>query len=232
MSDTVRVDLHSHTYFSRDCLTPFDQVVAAAGRAGLSVLAVTDHDAIEGALRLRDLAAFAVIVGEEVKTAEGEIIGLFIERFVPPGMSPEETLAAIHEQGGLAYVPHPFDRVRRSSLTRVALERVSDQLDVVEVFNARCIKADFNQSAAQFAAGRGLPAGAGSDAHTPGEYGRAYLEMPAFGDASSFMNAVSSARVVGRASPSYVHAFSTYAKLRRRLRRWLSKYPRRGATIV
>src|SRR5206468_3714742 len=140
-------------------------------RRGLDVLTITDHNRIEGALELAELAPFKVIVGEEVRTREGEIIGLFIEEFIPPHLSPEETIHEIKRQGGVVYVPHPFDRVRRSVIKRDALFRVAPLVDALEVLNARCHISSDNAAAVAFAVERGLLQGAGSDAHTAFEVG-------------------------------------------------------------
>jgi predicted metal-dependent phosphoesterase TrpH len=213
----MKIDLHVHTTYSGDCLTSFEAIIEVCRRRGLSV-AITDHNRIEGALAFREVAPFPVIVGEEVQTLEGEIIGLFLEEGIPRDLSPEETIARIKEQGGLVYIPHPMDRVRRSVLRREALERITDQVDAIEVFNARVTFPADNEAARRFAQEHGLPQGAGSDAHTPWEIGRAYVEMEPFNDPQEFLRHLAQGRVVGRLSNPLVHLVTTWAKLYKRLR--------------
>ena len=212
------MDLHVHTICSRDCLTSFEAIIEACRRRGLGGVAITDHNRIEGALAFREIAPFVVIVGEEVKSSEGEIIGLFLEEGIPRGLTPEETIVRIKEQGGLVYIPHPMDRVRRSVLRREALERIVGQVDAIEVFNARVTFPADNEKARRFAQERALPQGAGSDAHTPGEIGRAYVEMEPFHDPEEFLRHLSQGRVAGRLSSPLVHLVSAWAKVYRRLR--------------
>lgn len=213
----IRVDLHSHTYYSPDSGNLLEAIIRVAQRRSLGALAITDHDRIDGALRLRELAPpFFVIVGEEIRTTEGEIIGLFLRERVPPRLSPEETIAAIKEQGGVVYVPHPFDRIRRASaLRRRALQRLAGQIDVVEVVNARIMLPRDNQRAANFALQHDLAQGAGSDAHTLREIGRAWVEMPPFTNADEFLAGLEEGRILGRVSSPFVHFATRWEKLRR-----------------
>lgn len=215
----LSVDLHVHTVYSKDSLTSLEAMIAAVQRSGLSSLAVTDHNQIEGALRLRDRAPFPVIVGEEIKTAEGEIIGLYLEERIPPRLSPEETIAAIRDQGGLVYLPHPVDLVRRSTIQPAALERVIRLADAVEVINARVMDAARNEQARLLAEQHGLAQGAGSDAHTTAELGTAYVLIPQcdLTDSASFLAALRQSRPMGGLSSPLVHLASTWAKIRKRL---------------
>ncbi|NPV07836.1 MAG: PHP domain-containing protein [Anaerolineae bacterium] len=219
-ADRLAVDLHVHTLYSKDSLSTLEDLIAAAQAVRLSGLAITDHNQIEGALRLRDAAPFAVIVGEEVQTAEGEIIGLYLERRIPAGLSPEETVAAIREQEGLVYLPHPCDRIRRSTLSQAAIERIIGQVDAVEVINARVLSSRQNAEAWELAERHGIAMGAGSDAHTPGELAGAYVLLPLcdLTDASSFGNALRRARPMGGLNSPLVHLSSTLARLRKRLK--------------
>lgn len=214
---TVRVDLHSHTHRSHDCVTSYRALIAACQRRRIDVLAITDHNRVEGALELSEMPGFRCIVGEEISTTEGEIIGLFLKSFIPPRLSPEETIAEIRSQGGVVYMPHPFDTLRRSVIKPHALMRVAASLDVVEVLNARCHTARENGAALQFAQERGLLMGAGSDAHTAGEIGQAGIEMPDFTDAESFKHGLRSAVVFGSPSSRLVHVASTFNKVRKRV---------------
>lgn len=211
-----RVDLHLHTDRSTDCNTSFEGLIRQARARALDCLAITDHDRIDGALEFQRLAPFPVIVGEEVKTLEGEIIGLFLREWIPPRLSPEETVDRIKAQGGVVYVPHPFDRVRRSPLKTAALERIVDRVDAIEVINSRNhFRAD-NDRAAAFAQQHGLLAGAGSDAHTLHELGHAYVEIEPFGGPEEFLTNLRTARVGGGPSLPFVHLISSWHKFRKR----------------
>jgi predicted metal-dependent phosphoesterase TrpH len=212
----VRVDLHIHTCHSVDSLMTLDEVVEAALARGLGALAITDHDAIEGALALSRTAPFPIIVGEEVDAGDGEVIGLFLQEWIPPKLGPVETIARIRAQGGLVYIPHPFDS-HRYPLPEAVLLSLLDEVDAMEVLNARVTVPAFNERAARFAQEHGIPCGAGSDAHTPGEIGRAYVEMEPFVDKDSFLASLARGTIGGRASEPYVHIFSTWAKIRKRV---------------
>ncbi len=211
----LRLDLHIHTRASHDCLNGYRDVVAMARARGLHRIAITDHNEIEGAFRVRDLAPELVIVGEEVKTAEGaDLSGLFLEKKIPHGMPARETAFAIREQGGLVYVPHPF--AGSKGLGEETLAEIAESVDVVEIFNARVHRPQLNRRARTWAEERGLPGGAGSDAHTLKEIGRGVVEVPDYEDRSSFVAALRAGRVVGTTSGRLVHLASTWAKLARK----------------
>lgn len=193
----VRVELHVHTDRSDDAVSSYADLEEAAERSGVRFYAITDHDTIEGALALRDRGKTGVIVGEEVTTALGDVIGLFLRERVPPGLSPEETMDRIHEQGGLVYVPHPFDRKRKTRLFREAVERCAPRIDILEVRNGRTPHEEDNARAAAFAAEKGIAGAFGSDAHTPRELGAIYHEVPAFETAADFLRAIREGRAVG-----------------------------------
>jgi predicted metal-dependent phosphoesterase TrpH/glycosyltransferase involved in cell wall biosynthesis len=197
----VDVDLHMHTDHSPDCATPVEVLLATARERGLGAIAVTDHNEISGALRARGLAEEAgvrVIVGEEVKTAsEGEVIGLFIEEKIPRGMTLAETIAEIRRQGGLVYVPHPFDRLHAVPDYEHLLPIVHE-IDAIEVFNPRVAIDTFNDEALRFAAKYRIPAGAGSDAHVPQGLGSVRVRMRPFEGAEEFMSALREAQIVTR----------------------------------
>jgi predicted metal-dependent phosphoesterase TrpH len=164
-------------------------------QVGLSPIVLTDHDAIDGARSLVD-AGHAVIIGEEILTAEGELIGLFLKAAIPKGMSPEETVAAIKEQGGLVYLEHPYDNTRRH-LREEAIERIASAIDIVEVFNGRS-QPEANRLAEELRSTLGVAAGAGSDAHSLREIGSVYVEMEAFDDAHDFLAKLQLGRVITR----------------------------------
>ena len=204
----IDVDLHMHTDHSHDCATPVEVLIAEARARGLGAIAVTDHNEISGALEARAKAnGFKVIVGEEVKTAEqGEVIGLFIEEKIPRGMTLEETIAEIKRQGGLVYVPHPFDRMH-SVPDYEHLLGVIDDVDAIEVFNPRVAIAEFNEEAVRFAAKYRIPAGAGSDAHVPQGLGSVRIRMRDFDGPQEFIESLRDADIIRNpASLLYVQA--------------------------
>ena len=170
------VDLHCHTSASFDCLASPASVVKAAASRGLTHLAITDHDKIDGALRARDLApgGLTIIIGEEVKTADGDLIAVFLERPVAPGRPARETIEEVRAQGGLVGIPHPFDKYRGSMLKDPKLEAIGTLVDWVEAHNARVVGGTGNERAAAFARELGLPGVAVSDAHSVVEVGVAY----------------------------------------------------------
>lgn len=210
------VDLHMHTRHSKDCLSDPADVVATARRVGLDRIAVTDHDEIEGAFEAHRSAPDLVIVGEEVRTAEGlDLIGLFLQEHIPPGGSFREVAEAIRSQGGITYLPHPFDRWRGSD--EAYLASVIDCVDVVEVFNARVHDPERNERARSWAEEHGLPVGAGSDAHTLREIGRGRVKLTPFDGPEGFVRSAAAGEIEGAASAHWVHLGSTWAKLRKRL---------------
>ena len=213
----LKADLHTHTYFSPDSLTSPEKYVQACVNRRINCVAVTDHNAIGGALAVEKLATFKVIIGEEVESAEGEIIGLFLQEEVPPSLGPEETVQRIKGQGGLVCIPHPFDRFRGEHLAEAALMRILPQVDIIEALNARTTFRADNDHAARFAQEHGLAMSAGSDAHSARELGRACVEMPDFEGPREFLQALAEGHVVGRLSSPLVHVYSRWAWLRRRL---------------
>jgi dephospho-CoA kinase len=210
------VDLHMHTNASPDCLSAPADVVRRAREIGLDRIAITDHDQIDGAFEARALDPELVIVGEEVRTAEGlDLIGLFLGEHIPRGGTFRDVALEIRRQGGVVYVPHPFDSHRGT--TEEFLEEVRDCIDAVEGFNARIHDPRRNQRAQNWALARGLPLGAGSDAHLLNRIGQARVLMPPFSGPTEFLAALAEGRIEGRASSYLVHLGSTWAKIARKL---------------
>ncbi len=203
----IDVDLHMHTDHSHDCATPVEVLLAAAREAGLGAIAVTDHNEISGALEAREKAAESgahppvkVIVGEEVKTAgQGEVIGLFIEEKIPRGMTLADTVAEIKRQGGLVYVPHPFDRMH-SVPDYEHLLPILDDIDAIEVFNPRVAIGSFNEEAVRFAAKYRLVAGAGSDSHVAQGLGSVRIRMRDFDGPQEFLQSLRDAEITTKPS--------------------------------
>jgi predicted metal-dependent phosphoesterase TrpH len=216
----LKLDMHTHSEYSPDSRTPLAAQAKALVAAGIDVVCATDHNTIEGALRLRELAtSLRVIVGEEVTTRDGEIIGLFLEKPIPRGLSGEETIARIHEQGGVVSVPHPFSRNRLYHIKREALESLWSQIDCIEIFNAREAFAADNKRAEAYANERKIPGAVGSDAHRVSEIGRAWLEIDEFTDQRSFIESVRNGAVHGRLTGSAIHLATRYDVFRK----WLGR---------
>jgi predicted metal-dependent phosphoesterase TrpH len=198
----VRVDCHLHTVASGDASTSIDELAERVAASQLDVVCITDHNVTSAAAAAaeRDIGA-RVIVGEEIRTPDGDVIGLFLAERIPYVLPLAEVTGMIRAQGGLVYLPHPFDR-GRSSLHEAAGRLCAAGLaDVVEVFNAKIEDQALNHQAAQLAARYGLPAAAGSDAHDPDGIGAAYLDMPEFDGPASFLAALHEAAITGEYRP-------------------------------
>lgn len=220
MNDRAFIDLHCHTNASFDCLSAPRSVVRAAAERGLTHLAITDHDRIDGALEARELApaGLTVLVGEEVKTRDGDMICVFLDTAIQPGMSAEETIAAAREQGALVGIPHPFDRLRGSLLRDERLDNVGASVDWVETYNARLVGRG-NELAATYARECGLPGVAVSDAHSILEIGVAYTSLE--GDPSTpaaLKAALAGVQIVSGRASYFVRAWTPVAKIVQRAR--------------
>jgi len=159
------------------------------------------------------MAPFKVIVGEEIDTTTGEIIGYFLSEEIPKGLTAEETAIRIKKQGGAVCIPHPFDSFRMSALQRQSLEELIPHIDIIEVFNSRLLLLRHATKAEHFAQAQGLLSSAGSDAHTFFEVGNAYVEMPDFNNKNQFLAALTQGKIVGRRSGLLVRFHSNWAKL-------------------
>ena len=195
----IEVDLHMHTDHSPDCATPVEVLLETARDRGLGAIAITDHNEVSGALEARRIAAelgdIKVIVAEEVKTAEqGEVIGLFLEEKIPRGMTMAETIAAIRSQGGLVYVPHPFDRFHSVPDYEHLLDIV-EEIDVLEVFNPRVALTAFNEEAERFARKYRIVPGAGSDSHVAQGLGSVRVRIHDFDGPAEFLEAMRDADI-------------------------------------
>jgi predicted metal-dependent phosphoesterase TrpH len=216
----IKLDMHTHSEYSPDSRTSVASQAGALKAAGIDVVCATDHNTIEGALRLREVAeGFRVIVGEEVSTRDGEIIGLFLEQPVPRDLSGEETIKRIKDQGGLVSIPHPFSRNRMYHIKREALERLWPLVDSLEIFNAREAFAGDNRRADAFAKERNIPGAVGSDAHRASEIGKAWLEVDDFAGRDDFVAALRGGEVHGRLTGSHIHLATRYDVFRK----WLGR---------
>jgi glycosyltransferase involved in cell wall biosynthesis len=206
----IDVDLHMHTDHSPDCATPVEVLLRTARAQGLGAIAVTDHNEVSGAFEALEKAerfGIKVIIGEEVKTAEqGEVIGLFLQEKIPRGMTLAETVAEIKRQGGVVYVPHPFDRLH-SVPDYEHLLTIIDDIDAIEIYNPRVAIGSFNEEAERFAAKYRILAGAGSDAHVAQGLGSVRISMPDFDGPEEFLESLREAEIkTKRSSLLYVQA--------------------------
>jgi hypothetical protein len=214
----MKVDMHVHTRGSFDCLNDPGAVVERALARGIDRICVTDHNEIAVARELQRAWPDRVIVGEEVKTAERvDIIGLFMSEKIPAGTPARETCERIRAQGGIVYVPHPFAGGKGGG--GAILDSIVELIDALEGFNARVHDPALNERAVSWAVERGIPTGAGSDAHTLREVGRAWADVPPFEGAAEFTVALRSATIHGSTSSRLVHLASTWAKVQKGLAR-------------
>ena len=214
---TLRGDFHMHTYYSYDCVSAPQALVRRCEAVGLTCIAVTDHNSIEGSRAVQALAPFRVILGEEIMSTEGEITGLFLQEEIEPGLSPMETVKRIKDQGALVSVPHPFAGAGRSSLDRPAALDILIHVDIIEGFNARTMSASAVAAGKAFASEHALVRTAVSDAHTLSELGRTFTDFPEFdGTPTGFKQALAEATLTEHLAGKFVHVYSTVNKLRRK----------------
>ncbi len=194
----VRIDLHLHSHYSHDGKSSLQELIARAGECSLDRIALTDHNTVEGALELAKIAPRLAIVGEEIKTSEGEVVGLFITRRVEPFLAPEEAMDQIHAMGGLTYVPHPLDR-RRANYLPERIVALAPRIDIIETYNPWC-DAMANSAAARLADELGKIPATGSDSHSAEELGRSWMEVDQFEGAQDLLEKLRFARHVVTAS--------------------------------
>ncbi|HEU0248078.1 MAG TPA: glycosyltransferase [Gaiellaceae bacterium] len=220
--DWIVVDLHMHTDWSHDCSIPTGDLLDHAERVGLGAIAITDHNAFGGALEAIELARhreLVVVPGEEVKTdGQGEVIGLFLGEEIPRGLSFADTIEAIRDQGGLVYLPHPFDRLHAIP-DPATLHRHLAEIDVLEVFNARLLRESFNDEALRFAQKYRLLQGAGSDAHVLQGVGTGAIRMRRFEGPEEFLLSLRSAEILRRPkSLAYLQSLKWVAQVKEKVR--------------
>jgi len=213
----MRADLHIHTEYSFDSKMSLESVIKRCLKLGIDCVAIADHGTTAGAIKLKEIAPFKVIVAQEILTPIGEIMGMFLNEDIPAGFSTEETIARIKDQGGLVCLPHPLDRFRGIARHYQEIEKVITDVDIIEAFNSRVILKSYNKKAAIFAQKYGLPCSAGSDAHIPHEIGHAYIEMPEFSGSQDFCAALKQGNIFGRRSCPLVHVPTAWLELKKRL---------------
>ena len=190
----IRVDLHLHSHFSHDGKSSLEELIDRARECGLDRLALTDHNTFDGAARFIELAPGLAIAGEEVKTLEGEVIGLFIDGRVAPFMAAEDAMDAIHAMGGLVYLPHPLDR-RRANFRAERIVQLAPRVDIIETYNPWADVAA-NEAAARLAKDLDKAAATGSDSHSAAELGRSWMEMDDYANPRDFLEKLRFARHV------------------------------------
>jgi len=215
----IRADLHIHTEYSIDCNTPLKKIINRCLKLGINCIAIADHGTIEGALKMQSLAPFPVIVAEEIFTPYGEIMGMFLKEGIPSGLPVEETISQIRAQDALVCIPHPFDRLRQSTLNSDIIEELVGQIDVIEVFNSRSYLSHSLTKAKMFADKYGILQSAGSDAHTANEIGNAYVEMPEFNGKDDFLQALAAGKIMGHRTNPLIHFTSAWTRLKSNLNR-------------
>jgi predicted metal-dependent phosphoesterase TrpH len=211
-----KADFHIHSQFSGDCSTTLEQIIQTCQKKKINCIALTDHNEVDGALKLKEIAPFYVIVGEEILTTSGEIMGLFLTQKVPRALSIDETIKRVKDQGGLLCAQHPFDKFRSDALQADVMEKIKDRLDMVEIFNARTPLKRTSDMAGQFARANNFPATAGSDAHAAYEIGNAYVELPDFKNQKDFLSALAQGKVFGHKASPLTHFSSIWSRLRKR----------------
>lgn len=214
----LKVEFHCHTLYSLDSLTKPEDLVKKAFEKGIDRVAVTDHNTIKGALIAKAFDPERVIVGEEILTTEGELLALFIQEEVPALMPPMKTIEILRQQNAFISVSHPFDR-QRSGWREEGLAELIPFIDAIEVFNSRSLNKRINQKAMNFAKTHKLPGTVGSDAHTTRELGMATLTLPAFDNSDELRRVIKTGIQHVRLAPWWVHFYSTYAKIFKKISR-------------
>lgn len=198
-----------------DCDMSLEQIINRCLETGINCIAIADHDSVEGALEMQSLAPFPVIVAGEIMTNQGEIMGMFLKERVPMDLPIEQAISRVKAQDALVCLPHPFDTFRGLKVDNRRLEELVEQIDIIELFNARGLLLRDSTKARVFADKYGIPGTAGSDAHTASEIGNTYVEMPAFDGRDDFLQALRKGRISSQRSSPLVHFGSTWARLRK-----------------
>ena len=213
------VDFHCHTEYSKDSIATLQSIIYWMGKKNVDQIAITDHNTTRGAVIAHQLAPEKFIIGEEIKTKDGEILAFFVQEEVPAGLSAEKTISMLLDQGAFISISHPFDYYRNGHWKLSALKANLAHLDAIEVFNARCMSVKANEQALAFALENNLPCLAGSDAHSASEIGNAALVIPEFFDAKSLRKAIHQSHTRGKLTHPFVHLTSLYARWKKSVRK-------------
>jgi hypothetical protein len=217
MNPKITLEFHCHTLASKDSLTRPEDLIRAAKKRGLDRLVITDHNSIQGALAAQKLDPELVIVGEEIMTTKGEILAAFVQEEIPAGLSPEETIRRLKEQGAFISVSHPYDTHRKGGWREADLLEIIQQVDAIEIFNSRCMDPRFNHRAELFARRHNLAGTVGSDAHAVFEVGKSVLVLDQFEGPEEMRKVIRQAQVKTKLSPWWVHFVSRYAAIKKKL---------------
>lgn len=215
------VEFHSHTNASKDSLLRPAELIAAARAKGIDRLIITDHNTVAGALLARELDPKLVVVGEEIMTTRGEILAAYVQEEIPAGLSPQETILRLREQGAFISVSHPFDKMRSGAWLEQDLLEILPLVDAIEVFNSRCMLPKYNREARRFAEKHNIPGTVGSDAHAAFEVGRSLLRLEPFEGPDEMRSIIRRGVPQTRWSPPWFHFSSRYATFRKGMDRSL-----------
>lgn len=215
----ITLEFHCHTSASKDSLTRPEDLVNTARRKGLDRLVITDHNSIQGALAAQRLDPELVIVGEEIMTTKGEILAAFVQEEIPPGLTPEETIGRLKEQGAFISVSHPYDTHRKGGWMEDDLLEIIPHVDAIEVFNSRCMDPRFNHRAELFAQRYNLAGTVGSDAHAAFELGTSVMVLDPFEGPDGMRKVIRQAKFKTKLSPWWVHLVSRYASIKKKINR-------------
>lgn len=215
----ITLEFHCHTSASKDSLTRPEDLVNTARRKGLDRLVITDHNSIQGALTAQRLDPELVIVGEEIMTTKGEILAAFMQEEIPPGLTPEETIRRLKEQGAFISVSHPYDTHRKGGWKEADLLEIIPHVDAIEVFNSRCMDSRFNHRAELFARRYNLAGTVGSDAHGAFEVGTSVMLLDPFEGPDGMRKVIRQAKFRTKLSPWWVHLVSRYASIKKKINR-------------
>jgi predicted metal-dependent phosphoesterase TrpH len=239
-TERVFADFHIHTRFSRDSILTEERFIEKALERGLTHVCVTNHNNVEGAIAVRDKVVemgvadrLTVILGEEVSTTDGEVVGVFLTKTIPRGLSANETADEIHRQGGLVSIPHPFDPFRASHIKEGPLRNLADtgKIDMVEVFNCRVTAQRHNEEAAEFARRYEIPGIAASDSHSSFEIAMAFNAMPAFDSADELRASLRENEWSASRSSVLIHATTRWAVWKNMFDGWLGKRTATGPIL-
>ena len=209
----MKIVIHFHTCFSHDGFITPKSLTAHCRKHEIDCVCITDHNTMAGAIEFSKQVPVRVISGEEIDTRDGEIIGLFLTKEIESGQGLEETVVEIKAQGGIVYLPHPFDEFRKSAVKLRDAEKIEDRIDIIEIFNSRTFNSKYNKMAEDFANKNGIVKAAGSDAHHPFELQNAYMIMGDFDGPESFLKSLEDATCVARKCPFLLRLYIKALKI-------------------